>query len=528
MRNRSSLRGLLTLGTAIAGLVTGSPAVAEDIVVATKAGKVQGTKTDGVERFLGIPYGADTGGANRFLPPKPAPRWKGVRLAVRPGNRCPQPALPSNPLFRFSDLPVSEDCLVVNVWSPSDRRNGEKLPVMVWLHGGGYGFGSSYDAAYDGTNLAKGERVVVVSLNHRLNGFGFLNLGAEAGPAYAESGVNGQLDIVEALKWVRANIAKFGGDTGNVTLFGQSGGGGKISALLAMPAGKGLFQKAIIQSGSDPRLRTVEESLTVRAKTLEGAGLAPSDVGKLRDMPLEALTALFAKTGLLSFGPVVEGPALPAHPSDPVASPVSAQVSLLVGHTHDEATAILAADPSWPATDDAKLGMMAAMLMGPANVAEGLTLYRNRAPADKPMHILSSIMTDKMFAHNAQLLATRKAQQPAPVYFYRVDWQSPLMGAVLRAPHGVELPFIFGNLASAGEMTGTGPAQDRMTALMQRSWGAFARTGNPATDALPVWPRYDAARRATMIFDNTPHLIDDPDAALRRFWDKGGLSTEAE
>ncbi|WP_411339838.1 carboxylesterase family protein [Sphingopyxis sp. J-6] len=500
-----------------------------EIIATTQTGKVKGVSSEGVERFLAIPYGADTGGANRFLPPKPAPKWNGVRDATRPGNRCPQPPLPSNPLFRFSDLPISEDCLIVNVWSPADRKRDERLPVMVWLHGGGYGFGSSYDGGYDGSHLAKGERVVVVSLNHRLNGFGYLDLGPEAGAAYAASGLNGQLDIIAALRWVRANIGEFGGDAGNVTLFGQSGGGGKISALLAMPAGKGLFQKAIIQSGSDPLMRTSEQGLAVRAQLLAGAGLPPADILKLREMPLDALTALFAKAGILSFGPVVDGRELPTHPSDPVASPVSADVALMVGHTRDEATAILAADPAWPATDDAKLGMMAAMLMGPQFSTEGLALYRSRLPAEKPMYILSDIMADKMFTHNAQLLATRKAAQAAPVYFYRIDWRSPVMNGVLRTPHGVEIPFVFGTVDTAGEMTGQGASQDRMTALMQHSWGAFARSGNPSTAALPAWPRYDAKTRATMIFADKPAMMTDPAAELRRFWDKvSGLSTESD
>ncbi len=328
---------------------------------------------------------------------------------------------------------------------------------------------------------------------------------------------------------MRANIGAFGGDASNVTLFGQSGGGGKISALLAMPAGKGLFQKAIIQSGSDPRVRTFEESMAARATVLANAGLAPADIIKLRDMPLDALIALFAKSGILSFGPVVEGKLLPTHPADPVASSVSEDVALMVGHTRDEATAVLAADPGWLATDDAKLTAMAAMLMGPANAAEGVALYRTRAIEEKPPHLLASIMTDKMFAHTAQVLATRKADQRAPVYFYRVDWRTPVAGGILRSPHGVEISFVFGNVGRAGEMTGTGTSQQHMSDLMQRSWGAFARTGNPNVAGLPHWPRYDRVRRATLIFDDTPSVVVDPDATIRRFWDRAsGLSSEAK
>ena len=305
-------------------------------IVQTAGGKVQGIVTGGVSTFLGIPYGADTGGAGRFLPPRPAAPWQGVRQAQAMGPRCPQPVL-HNPLsiIKFSDAPISEDCLALNVWT---RATSGRRPVMVWIHGGGFGFGSANDPYYEGTGLARNENVVVVSLNHRLNGFGYLDLGPDAGPAFADTANVGQLDIVEALRWVKANIARFGGDPANVTIFGQSGGAGKISNLLAMPAARGLFHKAIIESGSDIRVDTPQGAGAQRDKVLAAFGLKPAEIGKLRDMPLADLVAGFQKAGLLGFRPWVDGKVLPTQPADPVMSPLAHDVPVLLGTARDEAT----------------------------------------------------------------------------------------------------------------------------------------------------------------------------------------------
>lgn len=513
------------LATALAAIAL--PAAAQTApVVQTVEGKVAGKRVNGVSAFLGIPYGADTGGENRFRAPRPAAPWTGTRQAIAFGDRCPQPPLNKpGALISFSDLPVSENCLSANVWTAGTKA---KRPVMVWIHGGGFGFGSSADKYYDGTALAGKEGVVVVSINHRLNGFGYLNLGPEAHGDFDQN--VGQLDIVQALKWVRENIARFGGDPANVTVFGQSGGAGKISVLLAMPSAKGLFQKAIIESGSDVHTNDVAASLAERDKVLAAFNLKPDEILKLRDLPMQALIDGFTKAGILLYHPVMDGTVLPTQPYDPVANPVSATVPLLLGTAHDEATSVLATNPIWPAMTDAQLPtMVGALLTGPADAAEGIALYKAHAPGDTAKHIFSSMMTDQWFTVNAMQMAERKAAQPAPVYMYRVDWHSPVRDGILRSPHGVDLPFVFDTVAQAEELVGHGPSQDRMTRLMRSTLAAFARTGNPNVrgSGYPLWPKYDVRTRAVFVFNDPPSVITNPDADLRAFWEKVAAHKQA-
>lgn len=484
-------------------------------VVATAYGKVQGVQAEGAAAYLGVPYGADTGGANRFLPPKPPAAWTGVRAVDKFGARCPQPVLPDN-LIKFSKDPISEDCLSLNVWTP--KPGAGKRPVMVWLHGGGFSFGASNDKYYDGKGLAAGQDVVVVSVNHRLNVFGYMPLGPEAGPAYAASGNAGQEDIVAALKWVKTNIARFGGDPGNVTLFGQSGGGGKISALLATPSAKGLFHKAIIESGSDPKALTAAEALAVRDKVLAALKLTPAEAGKLRDLPMADLVAAMPKAGLLAYKPSIDGRVMTGHPFQDGVSPAFANVPLMIGWTSDELTPLLAADPNWLKLSEAEAGKRAGMFIGAERGPKAIALYAAAAPDDKPAYWLSRVLSDMNFGANGRLAAERKAAQPAPVYVFRTDWRSPVQDGVLRAPHAVEVPFVFGTVDVSPELVGSGPQQAAMTKLFQATFAAFARTGNPSVKGYPDWPRYNAQTRATFIYDVTPKVVNDPDPEARAFW----------
>src|SRR5277367_4172572 len=275
--------GAATVAAAVT--LAASPSLASDLVVQTKQGKFEGQQSKNSYSFLGIHYGADTGGQNRFLPPQPVQSWSGVKKVDQMGNRCPQPVInmpgEMGTVLSFSDLPTSEDCLVLNVWTPK-LHDRIKRPVMVWLHGGGFFLGSGGDKYYEGSNLAGKNNVVVVTLNHRLGAFGYMYLGSEAGPPYASSELAGMLDIVQALEWVKENIAQFGGDPHNVTIFGQSGGGGKVCTLMAMPAAKGLFHKAIVESGASVRLGSIEDAKATRDKLLAILDMKTVDMERLR------------------------------------------------------------------------------------------------------------------------------------------------------------------------------------------------------------------------------------------------------
>lgn len=492
-------------------------------VIETALGKVQGQPSKGVYSFLGIHYGQDTGGQNRFMPPVKPVAWSGVQKADEMGDRCPQPPVNMPPematVLSFSDLPTSEDCLVLNVWTPAPNA-GAKRPVMVWLHGGGFFLGSGGDKYYEGSNLSRHEDVVVVTLNHRLNVFGYLHLGPEAGPQYADSNLSGMLDLIAALQWVKDNIGQFGGDPANVTIFGQSGGGSKVSTLLAMPAAKGLFQKAIIQSGAAVKVGALKDALATRDRLYMELGLKPGDVVGLQALPTDALMKAGAKAGLLAYMPAVDGETLPSNPFDPVGSPLSADIPIMIGSTKDEATNVVLSDLNWPKMTDEDLKKKVSGVVGPQEADAAIALYRTQAPADKPMHLWTSILTDSMFTASSITLAERKyAQKSAPVYMYKIDWESPVLGGKLRSPHAVELPFVFDNVDVSAGLVGSGPSQDKMAKLMRSTFAAFARTGNPSVKGAPAWPAYDPMSRKTFIYDVPPRVVADPNAKFRAYWE---------
>lgn len=528
MNSRAMLGAAGALAAGIASANAATPSSNPAPVVRTTHGALSGQVSKGVYSFLGIAYGADTSGKNRFRPPQPVAAWSGVKAADKMGDRCPQPPVNMPPemasVLSFSDLPVSENCLVLNVWTPA-VADGAKRPVMVWLHGGGFFLGSGSDKYYEGSNLSRTQNVVVVTLNHRLNAFGYLYLGKEAGPAFADSNLAGMLDIVAALKWVKANIAQFGGDPDNVTIFGQSGGGSKVSTLMAMPAAHGLFQKAIVESGAAVRVGTIADATATRDKLLADLNIKPGDVEKLQAVPMNDLIIAGAKLGLLAYMPAVDGKTLPTNPFDPVASPVSADVPVMVGSTKDEATNVVLSDPTWQTMTEDDLVKRVGGLVGPDHAAEVIALYRAHAPNDRPMHLWTSIMTDQLFTHNTILLADRKAEQgKAPVYLYKINWESPVLGGKLRSPHAVELPFIFDNVDVSAGLVGAGPDQDKMAALMSSTFAAFARNGKPDVSGVPHWPAYDTTRRETFIYDLSPKVVSDPNPQFRTYWEKQALN----
>lgn len=500
-------------------------------IVETGCGKVAGYVDRGVLVFKGVPYGATTARAGRFKAPKAPQPWTGVRSSRHFGPEAPQAfrSIWENDeegfLFQWDYGYQSEDCLRLNIWSPSTQGKGR--PVMVYLHGGGYSVGSSSELKmFDGVNLANRGDVVLVTINHRLNVLGYLNLAAY-GEEYAESGNAGTLDTLAALKWIRDNIAQFGGDPGSVTIFGQSGGGGKVCTLMAMPAARGLFHKAIVESGPTIRIGTEERSRELADRTLRRLGIAPADVKKLEEMPYAELEraasaeidasrpsgpmTLNRSPSLgLNYGPVMDGKVVAQHPFDPAAPPAMADVPLMVGTTLNEFTNGINHPDAFDMTSQQLKTKVEENFAG--HGAEIIAAYRELYPKANPFQLWSVISIARI-RQSTLRLAEIKAAQPAPVYCYQFAWQTPVLDGRPMAFHCAELPFVFDNAELCEHMTGGGEAARLLANRVSQAWVNFARSGNPNHAGLPDWKRFDPQARTTMIFDDSSKAKDNLDTA---------------
>jgi len=523
-------RRFIGMGTFAAGAAAGigrglgadSP-TAPGPVVQTSAGAIRGVTHSGVHTFKGVPYAASTAGARRFEPPAPPDPWTNVRPAIELGHRSPQllslfhgwvpPEL--EPMDR--DEPMGEDCLVLNVWTSSLKG---RLPVMVWLHGGGYTTGSGGFICYDGTELARRHEVVAITLNHRLSSLGYLHLAALGQGEFAHASNLGQLDIIAALQWVRDNIERFGGDPGNVTIFGQSGGGGKVSTLMAMPAARGLFHRAIVQSGANLDGMSNAEAAHTAEQFLGRLGLKPGEVGKLRTMSAEQLLKVTAPEAgpPLSLAPVVDGRTLPHAPFSPAAPPESAQVPLLIGTVESEVAFFphQLLDPIDAASLHARVKPLVRGASD-ADVDRLIEAYRRGRPGDSNTDLYLIIASDATFRAGVVTEAERKAAQgTAPVYHYYFTWRSPVREGKLRSFHTLEIPFVFDNVDAARSMTGSGQDRYALAHRMSTAWAAFARTGDPNHPDLPHWEAFEGKRRATMVFNDRCQLVHDPHGPEQR------------
>jgi para-nitrobenzyl esterase len=525
----SDRRTFLLTAFALAGTLLGGRRAAAWIPseATTSAGRVRGYFAAGIHVFKGMPYAASTA-STRFAAPIPAKPWSGLRPAWQWPAECPQHNPPAGgevgDLFRINNewtAPQSEDCLALNIWTPG-LRDGMKRPVMVWLHGGGFTVGSGSSELYDGANLCKKGDVVVVTLNHRLNLFGYLHLaGAGAGERFVDSGNAGMLDIVEALRWIADNIAEFGGDPGNVTIFGQSGGGAKVSTLLAMPVAHGLFHKAIIQSGPGVRAIDPEGAEKITAKVFRQLGLDPRKPEALLALPMEELKKVLSTGGAdamgqMRLGAVVDGRNLPHHPFDPAAPATSANVPVLIGCTSDEATSIFGpADPSIFTIAEGQLSARVAAILGDV-AEEAIAAYRAQQPQAAASGVYLSILSDHIMRRGSIEIAERKAaQNAAPAYLYWFKKPSPRFGGKYGAMHGIDIPYVFDNVDLAKSLLGEDSSRYALAQACSAAWIAFARTGNPTAPELPAWRPYTAGDRATMLLDDVCTLAVDPDPAVR-------------
>jgi para-nitrobenzyl esterase len=503
-------------------------------VVETVSGKVQGTAAEGVVAFKTIPYAASTAGANRFLPPQSCAPWAGIRTCTDFTGRAPQAGLrsPTRPeLENFSGAadpsPETEDCLTVNVWTPGCNA-AAKRPVMVWFHGGAFAYGNANSPRTHGTRLASRNDVVVVTVNQRLNIFGHLDLSAAGGEPFRLSGNAATLDMIAALEWVRDNIAGFGGDPGNVTIFGESGGGAKVSTLLAMPLAKGLFHRAIIQSGAAVRLRTKERALALTECVLRHLGVPAAS---LQAVPVAQLLAAVdpaqkalgaSPTPLFDrypFGPVVDGDVLPAHPFDPSASNVCADIPLIIGDMKTETANFLAVvERVWDRSlTEAEMRQRVEAVAGP-HAGRVVELYGQLYPDFNPAERLIAITTASNFRIRSLVLAQRRAAlKRGPIWMYSFEWETPVLGGKLKAPHAMDVPFTF-NTLDVTNATGGRPDAQALADTMSSVWAAFARNGRPDHASIPAWPAYDAETRATLLLDKVCRIENDPRGEERRLW----------
>ena len=491
-------------------------------VVSTSNGPVRGYVEDLLQVFKGLRYGAPPTGEHRFKPPRrPAP-WTeaaeavsygapAIQSGMAPGERGSSAGDPPAP-----DEPASsEDCLFLNVWTPG--LDQARRPVMVWLHGGGFANGSGGAAMYDGGALARKGDVVTVTVNHRLNVFGYLHLGEAFGPDYAQSGVAGMLDIVQVLEWVRDNIEAFGGDPANVTIFGESGGGWKVSLLMGMPGAKGLFHKAIVQSG--PGLRGAAKADAAKTAQALLDALEVKDAAALAALPTEVISRASVKVPgdrMRNFSPVVDGVALPRDPFVPDAPVLSADVPVMIGTNKDESTLFMIGDPKFgelTEEDLAKRAKAAAGDKADALVAE----LRKVHPDYSPTYLVSAAQTATGMWLGSITIAERKAaQKAAPAYVYMLTWETPVSRGRLKCPHALEIPLVFDNVEKARNFVGRGDEPQIVADQMSSAWLAFARTGDPNTPGLPAWAPYDTTTRATMLFNVESRVENDLNAGVRK------------
>ena len=492
--------------------------------VSIDQGKVQGEMTSNkVVSFKGIPYATPPVGDLRFMPPQDPKPWDGTLKALEYSKVEPQPL---DDLTGAAGYTQSEDCLYLNVWTP--KLDGAKRPVMVWIHGGGYSYGTANDPMYDAANLSKRGDVTVVTINYRLGPFGFMYLADVAGQQYAQSGNVGLLDQAAALKWVKNNISAFGGDPSNVTIFGESAGAGSVCSLLSMPAAKGLFRRAIAESGAASMLTSPAKATEMTQKFMQLAGV--TEVAGLKSLTSKEIVQteselLSQSPGTITnFEPVIDGNVIPESSLQAIAKGSASGVDLLIGTNLDEFRLLAALTVPAMATLPLNVVAGASPQIQQSIATTGMTpdaiaaLYKQSFPSYTDGDITMEVMTDSMFRIPAIRVAEAQSAKQPNTFMYLFTWPSPNKPD-LGSCHAIELPFVFGNLKGTrtAAIDGNNPPK-KLADILMDSWIAFARNGNPNSANVPKWNPYNTQTRATMILNETPKAEDDPYGAERQVW----------
>jgi para-nitrobenzyl esterase len=492
-------------------------------IVQTNHGPVAGSTTGPVHVFRGIPYARPPVGELRWRPPEEPRPWTSPLDASSFGPVAPQNPSPLEMILGTDKPEQSEACLRLNVWTPG--LDDGRRPVLVWVHGGAFVTGTGSTPWYDGTRLAAAGDVVVVTINYRLGALGFLELGELGDERYAESGNCGILDQVAALQWVRANASSFGGDPSQVTVFGESAGAMSVATLLALPAARGLFSRAILQSGAGAHVAPRDKAERVTRDLLAELGMTPADAGNLVDVPVDRLLAAQGRVvdrswPNLAFTPVVDGVSLPRAPQDELRDGSAAEVEVLIGTNLDEMRLFSLMDPRLAEIDEATLEHRAASVFG-STAAKAVEVYRRSRP-DVPLgDVWTAVLTDQVFRIPAIRVAEAQSMHQPRTYMYLFTWPTPIFGGKLASCHALELPFVFDNLdkPGAGVFTGDGAERQDLAGRMSEAWIAFARNGASDIASLPAWPAYEATQRSTMIFDTECIVEQDPAGEERMLWD---------